>query len=296
MGEVTTAVLPVAGRGTRFMPYTKGVPKEMLALLDRPVIHHVVEECVRAGVRDVVLVTSPQKPSIEQYFTRDPELASDLEAGGRRHLIDELTRLTDETALRFLPQIDVRGSGAAVLSAADIVSDEHFLLLWGDEIVVGEVDRSHQLLDAHAACGGPVVGMQHVESHAVSNYGVAALGEEVRPGLWQLRDIVEKPALNEAPSSYAALGGYVMAPEIIDCLHELVAENPSGEVHLTDALRRMLERAPVYGVLLDGHYLDVGSPDRYLRSHIEFALHDETVGPALAEFLGRLVNRDVEAS
>ena len=274
------------------MPYTKGVPKEMLAVIDRPIIHHIVDECLRAGISDVVFVTSPQKPSIQAYFTPDADLLAALEANGRRHLVDGLSRLTDDVDLRFVPQIDVRGSGAAVLSVAHLVGDDHFLLLWGDELVAAEVDRARQLLDAHEMCGGAVIGLQRIPAEASISYGVAALGEELRPGLWLLRDLVEKPAPADAPSAYAAIGGYVMAPEIIGCLRDLVTEQPSAEVHLTDGIRRMLERVPVFGVQLEGRYLDVGNPDKYLRSHIEFALRDPIGGPDLATFLREMLDRD----
>lgn len=137
-----------------------------------------------------------------------------------------------------------------------------------------------------------MIGLQRIAPEASSSYGVVALGDELRPGLWRLRDIVEKPAPADAPSSHAALGGYVMAPEIFGCLRDLVAEQPSAEVHLTDAIRRMLERVPVFGVELEGRYLDIGSPVKYLRSHIEFALRDPVGGPELAAFLREVVARD----
>lgn len=268
------AVIPAAGLGTRFLPATVAVPKEMLTLGDRPAIQWIVEEALAAGVEEIILVTSASKPAIRAHFEPRPELLRQVAAKGPSRTLDALEHLREiGTHLRFVEQQEQLGLGHAVLCAAPYVRDEPFLVLLGDALVRGPRPAAAQLADAWRETGGPtVIGLERVPVEKVQRYGIVA-GTPIRDRLWRLSDLIEKPAPKDAPSDLAIAGRYILSPRVLDFLAE-GQRGHGGEIQLTDALRRLVREEPVFGVQYEGERHDIGNALDYADAVLAYALDD----------------------
>jgi UTP--glucose-1-phosphate uridylyltransferase len=283
------AVIPAAGFGTRMLPAAKAVPKELLPVLDRPTIQYVVEEAAGAGVDDVLLITSREKRAIEDHFDRSPELEQRLAAGGKNALLASVAALAEKVKVHSVRQPSQRGLGDAVNQARRHVGDEPFLCLLGDTIFSGGADAlpARQLVEAHREFGGSVIGLEEVPLEKVSRYGVVG-GTVVRDGVLRLDTLVEKPSPQDAPSRFAIAARYVLSPAVFDCL-DATPPGKGGEVQLTDALRLLLSREPVHGVVLRARRHDIGNPVDWLKTNLLFAARDPQTWSALRPLVESLL-------
>ena len=285
VAPVRVAVIPAAGLGTRFLPVTKTVPKEMLPLVDRPIIDVVVAEVVAAGVEEVVVVSAPGKAPLEQYFQPNPRLEARLAAEDRQRDL-ELARRGERIAkhVTFVPQGEPLGNGHAVLCARDAVGRRPFVMIWGDDIVVAAPGVAEQLVHARERLGGgSVAAVMRVSGAAISRYGAIA-GEELDGQTWRVRRLVEKPPAGTAPSDLAQVHGYVFEPEIFDELAR-TAPGKGGEIWLADAVNALAQRAPVYAHLFTGERFDTGDRGEYVRAVVDAALSRDDLAEQLISWL-----------
>ena len=286
--NVRTAVIPAAGYGTRFLPVSKAVPKEMLPLVDRPVIQYAVEQAVEAGIERVVLVTSAGKGATEEYFAIAPALEAALERRGHAKL-DEVRRVSRMVELVPVTQAEPLGLGHAVLCARDAVGGEPFVVYLPDEIVLAEPSVTRQLLDASERLGGSVAGVIEVPRADVVRYGVIA-GEQVEERAWRLSGLVEKPPVEDAPSNLAVTGPYVLSPAIFDCLAAVEA-GAVGEIQLTDGLDALAKREPVFAYRFEGKRFDAGTPLGLIETAVELALERPELASELGAWIKDLAKR-----
>ncbi|HEY7680772.1 MAG TPA: UTP--glucose-1-phosphate uridylyltransferase GalU [Terriglobia bacterium] len=289
--KVRKAIFPAAGLGTRFLPATKAQPKEMLPLVDKPIIQYVVEEAVQSGIENIIIVTGRGKNAIEDHFDVSYELEKILEARGKQELLTVVREISDMIHVSYVRQKEALGLGHAILMARELVGDEPFAVLLGDDIIDAPVPCLRQLLEAYESLQASVVAIQEVPREAVSSYGIIS-GKSIAfngrsDRLYQLSDLVEKPTAAAAPSNLAVIGRYVLEPEIFDLL---AATKPGaiGEIQLTDGLRALLRRKPIYGWRFDGKRYDAGDKLGFLKATVEFALQREDLGPAFREYLKAL--------
>ena len=288
---VTKAVIPAAGLGTRFLPASKAQPKEMLPLVDKPAIQYVVEECVRVGITDILVITGRGKRSLEDHFDRSFELEHELKRSGKEHLLKEMLEIADLAELHYVRQGEPRGLGHAVSVARSHVGDQPFAVLLGDDIMHESSTVLGGMIDAYGQHGGSVIALKQVEPSEISSYGCAAVDPVAgTENLVRLKDIVEKPAPEEAPSNLAVMGRYVFTPEIFDVLDE-VKPGKGGEIQLTDGIRQLMDSEAVYGYTFDKGRYDVGNKLDYLRATVELALEREDLGPPFRAWLGEYVKR-----
>lgn len=283
--KVRKAVILAAGYGTRFLPATKAVPKEMLPLVDRPVIQYIVEEALAAGLEQIIMVTSASKRAIEDHFDRDFELEHVLEQSQKFGFL-EAVRRPAEVSMAFVRQKERLGNGHAVLMARPFMGDEPFAVFFPDDVIFHEVPAIRQLLDVYERFGQTVLAVQKVPPEQVSLYGIID-PEPVELRLHQVRSVTEKPPLAEAPSDLATVGRFVVTPEIFDML----AQTPpgrAGEIWLMDAFDRLSRRQPVYAYEYEGVRFDTGQPAGLLKAAIFLALKNESLGPELNAFLRSL--------
>jgi UTP--glucose-1-phosphate uridylyltransferase len=282
--KVKKAVIPAAGYGTRFLPATKAIPKEMAFILHKPALQWIVEEAVSAGVEEVIIVTSADKTAIQDHFRPRPALLQTLRQKNNAAAVAEmeaLERLGER--VRFVFQEEQLGLGHAILCAAEAVGDESFLVLLGDALIQSEVPCSRQLVQAHSDMdGASVIGLQTVPRERVHRYGIVA-GEAVSPRLYQLTELVEKPSAEEAPSNLAIAGRYLLSAKIFEELRH-TAPGKGGEIQLTDALQALVRKESVCGYVYEGRRLDIGNPHGYLEALLAYAQTD----PAYDELLNHL--------
>jgi UTP--glucose-1-phosphate uridylyltransferase len=281
------AVIPAAGLGTRFLPVTKAQPKEMLPVVDTPAIQYVVEEAVRAGIRDILVITGRGKRPLEDHFDRSYELERELEEGGKHDLLKQMR--ADMADIHYVRQGEPLGLGHAVSMARQHVGDEPFVVMLGDDIMVDDAHVLRRMLDVQERFDRSCIALKEVPREEISFYGSAGC-EPMEDGLVRVTGVVEKPAPEEAPSNNAVMGRYVFTPRIFDALAE-VRPGKGGEIQLTDAIALLLQEEDVYGVTFrDGRY-DIGNKLDYLRATVELALKREDLGPPFRAFL-----RDLDLS
>ena len=279
---VTKAVIPAAGLGTRFLPATKASPKEMLPVVDKPAIQYVVEEAVRAGLTDVLMVTGRNKKPMVDHFDRNVELELALEAKGDTERLAQVRHASELAAVHYVRQGDPKGLGHAVLAAAQHVGQEPFAVLLGDDLIDERDHLLEQLIEVQAREGGSVVALMEVPRESVSMYGCAAVegsGDVVR-----ITDLVEKPAVDEAPSNLAIIGRYVLSPGIFDILRA-TPPGRGGEIQVTDAMRTQIATEPMHGVVFRGRRYDTGDRLDYLKAVVRLAADREDLGPPLVAWL-----------
>jgi UTP--glucose-1-phosphate uridylyltransferase len=285
--QVNSAVIPAAGAGTRFLPVTKAVPKELLPIGDRPAIQMIVDEAVGAGIEHIVVVSSRSKPSIERYFERDDALIEMLRSKGKDDTAERLARIGRDWRVTIAYQDNPRGLGHAVGCAREAVGDEPFAVLLPDELM-GDSSLLAQMVQVCSASAGSVVAVKRVPADEVSAYGVLDLAGPIDDhGVVAVRDLVEKPAVADAPSDLIIIGRYVLTPDVFDEIAEL-RPGAGGELQLTDALRAQAARSPFHGVLSAVDRYDTGNPVGFLEAAIAFALVDPEMGPAVRQYLETL--------
>lgn len=285
MKDIRKVVIPVAGWGTRSLPATKNIPKEMLPIYNKPVVQYVVEEAQRAHIKDVIFVTNRDKNVIEDHFDHNLQLEDLLERSGKLDKLEEVRRVAEMVNILSVRQKRQLGLGHAVLCARELVGDEPFAVMVGDDLMFSGVPGIGQLIEVAMAEKMPVIGVMEVPWEKVSRYGIID-GEEVAPGVYRVRDMVEKPKREDAPSRMAIVGRYVLTPDIFDYL-EKVKPGHGGEIQLTDALQAMAKDRGMMAVRMAGMRFDAGDWAEFLSANIYFALQDESLR---YELLGLLKN------
>jgi UTP--glucose-1-phosphate uridylyltransferase len=273
--KIKTAVIAVAGSGTRFLPATKAQPKEMLPIVDKPIVQYVVEEMVDAGIENIILVTKWDKKTIEDHFDRSFELEHSLEAAAKHKLLDEVKRISSMANFVYVRQKGPYGNGTPILSAANLIKGEPFVFAWGDDLVLAKRSFTKQLIDNYSEHGAPVIGVQKVPEHLVDRYGIVKLREGTR----EMEHVVEKPAVGTAPSQLAQFGRMILTPEIVDILSETKL-GKGNELWVTDAISEYVKNGGKFMVqeVEDGQWLTTGDPLNYLKAMIEYALVRDDIG------------------
>ncbi|MGH9268044.1 MAG: UTP--glucose-1-phosphate uridylyltransferase GalU [Acidimicrobiales bacterium] len=289
MTVVHKAVIPAAGLGTRVLPATKSQPKEMLPVVDKPAIQYVVEEAVRAGIRDILIITGRGKRTIEDHFDRSWELEYYLEQSGKHEALKAIRAIAEMADIHYLRQGEPKGLGHAVMVSRQHVGDEPFVVLLGDDVMHEQSRVLQEMLRVYGRYGRSVVALKEVARPEIPFYGCAR-PEAVEESLVRVVDIVEKPAPEEAPSNLAVMGRYVFTPEIFGAL-ERVTPGAGGEIQLTDAIGILLTQQTVYGWTFDSGRYDIGNKLEYLKATVELALERDDLGPEVGAFLADLVQR-----
>lgn len=289
--KITKAVIPAAGFGTRFLPQTKAMPKEMLPIVDKPVIQYVVEEIVQSGIKDIVVVTGANKRAIEDHFDApSADLIKNLLQGKKEKILDEVNKIADMANFIYIRQKGPYGNGTPVLSAEPAIDGEPFAVLWGDEFIYSEPPRLAQMMKVHEKLGGIVIsGVKIEKKEDLKRYGIADL-EPVEGNVYKIKSIVEKPDPDEAPSNIATHGAYILPPEIFDALR---AQSPGkgGEIWLTGAINELKNQGvPLYAVEIEnGKYYDTGNKLEYMKTAVELALKHPEIGEDLRTYLKEIL-------
>ncbi len=284
--RVRKAVIPAAGLGTRFLPATKAIPKEMLPIVDKPAIQMIVEEAVDSGIEEILIITGRGKGAIENHFDNSVELELELWRSGDESLRSLVQKTSDLANVHYVRQKERKGLGHAVYHAKTFVGGEHFAVMLPDDLVYSETPCLKQLMRAHRERQATVVGVQRVGWDSVEKYGVVE-GTEVAEGLYKVAGLVEKPSVHRAPSNIAVLSRYIIAPEIFNVL-ENTKPGAGGEVQLTDALNTLAKQGDVYAYAFQGRRYDAGDKQGYLEAVVEYALRDTRLGKDFAAYLADL--------
>ncbi len=280
-------MIPAAGFGTRFLPQTKAMPKEMLPIVDKPVIQYVVEELVASGITDIVIVTGWHKRAIEDHFDYPFELIKMLEMQKKEKLLEEVKRTSSLANFIYIRQKGPYGNGTPVLCAQSVIGDEPFVAIWGDEFIFAKPPRALQCIEVFEKYGDPVISAVRVPKENVTRYGIVE-ATNIEDNIWQIKRMMEKPKREEAPSNLAAHGCYVLTPDIFPILENL-APGKDGEIWLPDAIRELMKKRPVYACeIKDGKYFDTGNKLEYLKTVVEFALHHTDLNGDFREYLKSL--------
>lgn len=290
MKRIKKAVIPAAGYGTRFLPATKATPKEMLPIVDKPTIQYIVEEAKKSGIEDILIISGHGKRAIEDHFDSAPALEAELLKKGKLDML-KMVQETADINIHYIRQRYMRGLGDAILCAKAFMGDEPFAVLLGDDVVYSpEQPALKQLIDVYEATGGSVLGCQEVPDDKVSAYGIVAGSETDDKRLMRVSDMVEKPALEEAPSHMAVLGRYIIKPQIFSIL-ENTAPGKGGEIQLTDALKVLAKEDAVYAYNFAGQRYDLGDKLGFLKATVEFALRREDLGASFRAYLKDIAGR-----
>ena len=282
---VRKAVFPAAGLGTRFLPATKAQPKEMLPLVDKPIIQYGVEEATAAGVDDIIIVTGRGKNAIEDHFDVSIELETFLESRGKRELAAEIRSISNLVrSVSYVRQGEPLGLGHAVLTARPLVGDEPFAVILADDVIDATPSALAQMLEVYQEVDGPVILVERIPKSQISGYGVIA-ADSVRPGVYRIRDLVEKPAPEDAPSDLAIIGRYVLTPDIFDALSDEASAVRSGEIQLTNGLKRLMATRPLYACEIKGVRHDTGNKLGFLKAVVYFALRRPDLAGPFREYL-----------
>jgi len=291
LAKVRKAVFPAAGLGTRFLPATKAMPKEMLPLVDKPLIQYGVEEAIHSGIANMIIVTGRGKTAIEDHFDVSFELEHLLESRGKKDLLSVVREVSDMIDVSYIRQKEALGLGHAVLRARELVGSEPFAVVLSDDVINAETPCLRQLLDIHEFFAAPVLAVMEVPKESLSSYGVVDADPISHNGskdrLFRIRDMVEKPKASEAPSNLAIIGRYVLTPEIFDCIAS-VEPGSGGEIQLTDGLKQLLRSRPVYAFRFEGTRYDAGDKLGFLKATVEFALKRYDLGEPFRAYLQNL--------
>lgn len=282
MNKIRKAVVAVAGSGTRFLPATKTMPKEMLPIVDKPIIQLVVEELVEAGIEDIILVTKWDKKPLEDHFDHNWALANELKEAGKLKQLAEIKRISDMANFIYVRQKGPYGNGTPVLSAASLVENESFVYVWGDDLVRSKVSFTKQMIEDYQIHGHLIIGVQEVPKEEVNRYGIVKLREDTM----EIEDIIEKPAINEAPSQLADFGRMILNQEIIDILKQIPL-GKENELWIVDAIRYYVKNGGVFLAkkVENGEWLTTGDPLNYLKAVIKYAINRKDIGKDLKKFI-----------
>lgn len=285
---VKKAVIPAAGYGTRFLPATKSSPKEMIPIIDTPVIQYVVEEAVESGITDILMIIGKGKRAIEEHFDRSPILEESLLKKQNLQMLDKIRSISNMANIHFIWQKEMNGLGDAILHAKYHVGNEPFVILLGDTLVQSpDGPITKQLIDVYNKNKGSVIALEEVKPELVSRYGIID-GEKISDNVVKANDWIEKPSIEEAPSNLAVASRYLFTPEIFDYL-EKTLPGKNDEIQLTDAMREMVKHHPMFGMKFNGKRYDIGNKMGFIKTNIEFALKDEEIGESLKIWLKEFV-------
>ena len=269
--KIRKAIIPAAGLGTRFLPATKAQPKEMLPIVDKPTLQYIIEECVASGIEEILIITGRNKKSIEDHFDRSVELEMELEKAGKQEMLEMVREISDMVNVHFIRQKQPRGLGHAILCAKTFVGNEPFAVLLGDDVVYNDQKPClKQLIDCYGEYKTSVLGVQTVEPQDVNKYGIVG-GLHIEDRVYKVKELVEKPYVEESPSNVAILGRYVITPKIFEIL-ENTAPGKGNEIQLTDALLKLIEHEAMYAYDFEGRRYDVGDKLGFLEATVEYAL------------------------
>ncbi|HEX6125473.1 MAG TPA: UTP--glucose-1-phosphate uridylyltransferase GalU [Pyrinomonadaceae bacterium] len=284
--KIRKAVFPAAGLGTRFLPATKASPKEMLPLVDKPLIQYAVEEAVASGIESILIITGRDKTAIENHFDISFELEQVLREKGKEEMFQQVRAISEMAKISYTRQREALGLGHAIYQAKDFAGDEPFAALLADDIVDADTPALQQMIDVYEKYEAPVIATMQVEGEAISRFGVID-AEEVEPNVFRIRDMIEKPPFEDAPSDLAIIGRYIFTPDIFEAL-ERTEPGAGGEIQITDAMRLSLEARPFYAVKLDGIRHDAGDKLGFLIATVEFALQRDDLGSEFRQYLKSL--------
>lgn len=289
--KIRKAVIPAAGWGTRFLPITKSVPKEILPLVDKPIIQYAVEECAACGIELIIIITSQGKAAIEDYFDKSVGLEHILEQRGKEDLLAKISHLSNLPSICFVHQKELLGLGHAVLSAKDVVGKEPFLVILPDDLFEQRELVLKKMLDIFEQYHGSVVAVKKVEPDEISRYGVVK-PKRIAKDVYQIMDFIEKPEPSQAPSNLAIMGRYVLMPEVFEELQS-TSSGVGGEIQITDGLKRLLRRQDVFGYEIEGDYYDAGTILGWIKATMALGLKHPEIGPELKDYLNHLVRGKV---
>jgi UTP--glucose-1-phosphate uridylyltransferase len=281
--KVRKAAFPAAGLGTRFLPATKAQPKEMLPLVDKPLIQYCVEEALASGIDNIIIITGRGKNAIEDHFDVSFELEKILEQRGEKELLAIVKDISDMINLSYVRQKEALGIGHALLTARELIGNEPFACFLGDDIIDSEIPCTRQLLNVFYEQQHPVVAIEEVDPDHVSSYGIIA-GKEVGDGLYEITDMIEKPTAEEAPTNLAIIGRYILTPDLFEILAN-VGKDAKGEIQLTNGLKLLLKQRPIFGYKFRGTRYDAGNKLGFLKATVEFALKRKDLGEAFRKYL-----------
>ena len=283
--DVKKAVIPAAGLGTRFLPATKSMPKEMLPIIDKPVIHYVVEEAIASGIEDIIIITGRGKRAIEDYFDDSPELKRHLQKKGKKDLLKIVEDTSSFVDIHYIRQKEARGLGDAVLRAEKHIGNNPFAVLLGDDLIVNEKPCTAQLIDIFKKYHYSIIAVEEIPEEKVSSYGIIR-GKKLEDSVYLIEDIIEKPKINEAPSNLGATGRYIFTPEIFDCIKETTI-GVDNEIQLTDAIRVLIENQKVNAYIFNGKRYDTGDKIGYVQAIIDFALKNKNFRETILDNLNK---------
>ena len=286
--KIRKAVIPAAGYGTRFLPATKAMPKEMLPIVDKPVIQYVVEELVEAGIEQIVIITGWHKRAIEDHFDRHLELEYKLRESGKFEQLDRIKKISEMAEFVYVRQREQRGNGDAILTAKNIIGNEPFIVFWGDDFILAEPSRAKQLIAAYEKYDSVILGGIMTDNPADTKKYAFAKGQEIESGVIRVEELIEKPGIEKKPSNLAIVSGFVFPPEIFEALEQAGKEIKTGEelVYVDGVNRLRGEGREAYAVeIKGGKYYDCGNVTQYLKTNIELALMQKDIGPELSEYL-----------
>ncbi|UAL46942.1 UTP--glucose-1-phosphate uridylyltransferase GalU [Sutcliffiella horikoshii] len=287
--KVRKAIIPAAGLGTRFLPATKAMPKEMLPIVDKPTIQYIVEEAINAGIEDILIVTGKGKRAIEDHFDNSFELEQNLLSKGKVELLNEVQKPSN-VDIHYIRQKEPKGLGHAIWCARKFIGNEPFAVLLGDDIVQSETPCLKQMIDQFDRFSSSMLGVQSVKPDEVSRYGIVD-GKEISNQLYTINALVEKPSMDEAPSNLAIMGRYILTPRIFDILQNQTP-GAGGEIQLTDAIATLNQFEAVYAYEFEGKRYDVGEKLGFIETTIEFALQHDDLKYPLLDFLSKVMNRE----
>lgn len=290
--RVRKAIIPAAGLGTRFLPATKAQAKEMLPIVDKPTLQYIIEEAVESGIEEILIITGRNKKSIEDHFDVSVELELELEKKGKDDLLEEVRKISEMANIYYIRQKEPKGLGHAVSCAKSFIGDEPFAVLLGDDIVYAKKPCLKQMIDAYDEYKTSILGVQEVPKEDVSKYGIVK-GKHIEGKVYKVKDLVEKPSPEEAPSNIAILGRYIVNPAIFEIL-ENTKPGKGGEIQLTDALKELASREAMYAYNFDGRRYDVGDKQGFLEANIEYALRREDLKDELSNYLKKLVEKGID--
>ena len=284
---VKKAIIPAAGLGTRFLPATKAQPKEMLPIVDKPTLQYIIEEAVNSGIEEILIITGRNKKSIEDHFDRSVELELELESKGKMELLEEVRRISNMVNIHFIRQKEPKGLGHAIHCAKTFIGNEPFAVLLGDDIVYSEKPCLKQMIEAYDEYKTSILGVQEVPHEDVNKYGVVD-GLHIEGRVYKVKDLVEKPAVDEAPSDMAILGRYIINPGIFEIL-EHTKPGKGGEIQLTDALKELSQKEAMYAYNFEGRRYDVGDKQGFLEATVEYALRRDDLKDNFMKYLKGIV-------
>jgi UTP--glucose-1-phosphate uridylyltransferase len=288
--KIRKAIIPAAGLGTRFLPATKAQPKEMLPIVDKPTLQYIIEEAVASGIEEILIITGRNKKSIEDHFDKSVELELELEAKGKADLLAEVRKISEMANIYYIRQKEPRGLGHAIYCAQSFISNEPFAVLLGDDIVYAQKPCLQQMLEIHQQYQTTILGVQEVPPEDVNKYGIIE-GKKIGERVYQVKDLVEKPVREVAPSNVAILGRYIINPTIFTLL-EHTRPGAGGEIQLTDALKELAKQETMYAYNFEGRRYDVGAKQGFLEATVEFALRRADLREDFLSYLEEIMERE----